>query len=148
MFTLGAFAIIPDSQGRVLLCHRRDMDAWNLPGGGVEPGELPTEAVIREVREETGLQIEIRHLVGVYGKPQRDDLVFAFLCAVTGGILSPTDESDQNHYFAVDSLPANTLPKHVERIHDAMGPGPFPIIRRQVSPSTRDWLEERKDARA
>jgi 8-oxo-dGTP pyrophosphatase MutT (NUDIX family) len=54
--SLGAFAIIFDEQNRVLLSHRRDMDLWNLPGGGVESGELPTEAVIREVKEETGLE--------------------------------------------------------------------------------------------
>jgi len=36
MFTIGAFAIIFDDAGRVLLCHRRDIDVWNLPGGGVE----------------------------------------------------------------------------------------------------------------
>jgi 8-oxo-dGTP pyrophosphatase MutT (NUDIX family) len=36
------------------LCHRRDLDLWNLPGGGVQSGELPTEAVIRETQEETG----------------------------------------------------------------------------------------------
>jgi hypothetical protein len=52
LFTIGAFAILFDEQGRVLLCHRRDLDAWNLLGGGVASGELPTEAVVREVREE------------------------------------------------------------------------------------------------
>ncbi len=41
MFTIGAFAIILDSQQRVLLCHRRDIDQWNLPGGGVMSGEAP-----------------------------------------------------------------------------------------------------------
>jgi ADP-ribose pyrophosphatase YjhB (NUDIX family) len=48
MFTIGSFAIIFDKQDRVLLCHRRDMDLWNLPGGGMQSGELPNEAVIRE----------------------------------------------------------------------------------------------------
>ncbi len=57
LFTLGAFAIIFDNHQRVLLSHRRDMDAWNLPGGGVESGETPVEAVIREVTEETGLEV-------------------------------------------------------------------------------------------
>jgi 8-oxo-dGTP pyrophosphatase MutT (NUDIX family) len=68
MFSIGAFAIIFDENGKVLLSHRRDIDAWNLPGGGVETRELPDEAVIREVREETGLEVIIERLVGVYGK--------------------------------------------------------------------------------
>jgi len=52
LFTIGAFAFIFNEQGRILLCHRRDLNVWNLPGGGVESGELPTEAVVREVRED------------------------------------------------------------------------------------------------
>jgi 8-oxo-dGTP diphosphatase len=59
LFSIGAFAVIFDAQGRVLLCHRRDMDVWNLPGGGVESGELPTETVVRETREETGLEVAV-----------------------------------------------------------------------------------------
>ena len=79
MWTLGAFAIIFDAESRVLLCHRRDMDAWNLPGGGVERGELPTEAVLREVKEETGLDAAIVRLLGVYGKVDKPNtLVFSF----------------------------------------------------------------------
>ncbi|MET0168281.1 MAG: NUDIX hydrolase [Vicinamibacterales bacterium] len=50
MLTLGAFAIILDAGPRVLLSHRTDRDAWNLPGGRVESKETPWEAVVREVR--------------------------------------------------------------------------------------------------
>jgi hypothetical protein len=80
LFTLGAFAVIRDDQGRVLLCHRRDMDAWNLPGGGVCNGELPTEAVVRETREETGLEIVVEQLTGIYGKPNSTTSCLCF-CA-------------------------------------------------------------------
>ena len=58
-FSIGAFAIVFDERGRVLLRHRQDFDLWNLPGGGVESGELPTEAVIRETKEETGLDVVV-----------------------------------------------------------------------------------------
>ena len=57
MFTIGAFAIIVNTQQHVLLCHRRDMDQWNLPGGGVMHGETPWQAVIREVQEEGDMQL-------------------------------------------------------------------------------------------
>jgi len=50
MFSIGVFGIIFDVEGRVLLCHRRDYDLWNLPGGGLETGEAPWEGLIREVR--------------------------------------------------------------------------------------------------
>ena len=140
-FTIGAFAIIFDAHQRVLLCHRRDMDLWNLPGGGMKRGELPTETAIRETLEETGLRIDNLKLVGVYGKPNQDDLVFAFLANVSGGQLTTTDEADQLMYFAVDEIPSNTSPRQVERIHDALQPQSFPYFRQQTAPSSRVWLQ-------
>jgi 8-oxo-dGTP diphosphatase len=131
LFTIAAFALIFDAEGRVLLCHRRDMDAWNLPGGGLEIGELPTECVIREVREETGLEVCIDRLVGVYGKPGRNELVFAFVCRVTGGVLGISSESDENHYFRPEEIPSNTLLKHAERVVDALDGSRKPVFRKQ-----------------
>ncbi len=141
MFTIGAFAIIFDEQNRVLLSHRRDYDVWNLPGGGVESGELPTEAVIREVKEETGLEVAIDRLVGVYGKVDKDELVFSFTCRITGGTLSITDEASEHGYFNLESIPVSTSPKQVERIHDAVLPGSQPVFRRQTAPSTQEMLQ-------
>jgi ADP-ribose pyrophosphatase YjhB (NUDIX family) len=136
LFTLGAFAIIFDEEGRVLLCHRRDMDAWNLPGGGVEALEMPDECVMREVFEETGLEVQVERMVGVYGKQERNEIVFAFLCRVTGGALRETDESDDSRYFDPTSLPANLLNKHKDRILDALGMRTGeaqPVLRRQIT---------------
>lgn len=83
MFSIGAFAIILDEQSRVLLCHRRDFDVWNLPGGGVENGELPTEAVIREVREETGT--DHHHQPRAAGPGRGDRLARAAIVAARNG---------------------------------------------------------------
>jgi 8-oxo-dGTP diphosphatase len=140
-YTIGAFAIIFDYQKRVLLCHRRDMDLWNLPGGGMEHGELPTDTAVRETKEETGLEVVVERLVGVYSKPDKDDLVFTFSCRVVGGQLSLTNEADACEYFAVQEIPANTSPKHVERIRDAMANRKEPVFRMQAQPSSREWLE-------
>ena len=142
MFTIGAFAIIFDDLGRVLLCHRRDLDVWNLPGGGLESGELPTEAVLREVKEETGLKVVVDRLVGVYGKADKDELVFAFLCSIEGGQLSATAESSECRYFKIEQIPSNTVPKQVERIQDADHFTGQPIFRRQTAPSTKEMLEQ------
>jgi ADP-ribose pyrophosphatase YjhB (NUDIX family) len=147
MFIISAFAIIFDAQGRVLLCHRRDLDVWNLPGGGVESGEMPTEAVLREVLEETGLEVEIERLVGVYGKTGKDELAFSFVCSMIGGELALTDESSENRYFEIENIPHNTTPKQVERIHDALDADPTPVFCRQSGPSTREMLKQWREQR-
>jgi 8-oxo-dGTP diphosphatase len=107
-FEIGIHAIVFDDQKRVLLAHRRDMDLWDLPGGGMELGELPTETAIRETKEETGLEVEIARLlvVGV-GVPPENALGFLFLCRLVGGEISTGAESDDVRYFAVDKLPEN-----------------------------------------
>jgi len=140
-FTLGAFAIIFDEHERVLLSHRRDIDAWNLLGGGVESGETPVEAVMREVTEETGLEVAVDHLVGVYTNARRDDIVFTFVCHVTGGVLRLTEESSDHRYCTLTEIPRNTTPKNVERIREALKGGDRPIFRRQSGPTTREWLQ-------
>ncbi|HCW51501.1 MAG TPA: NUDIX hydrolase [Clostridiales bacterium] len=139
LFSIGAYAVIFDAQRRVLLCHRRDMDVWNLPGGRVESGELPNEAAVRETREETGLKVVVERLVGVYGKTSKDELVFAFLCRVVGGELQETDEADACQFFHVDEMPPNISPKQVQRIHDALQRGE-PVFRRQTGPDTREMI--------
>jgi len=145
MFTIGAFGIIFDEQGRVLLCHREDLDVWNLPGGRVDSGEMPTDAVIREVLEESGLDVEIGRLVGVYGKINKDELDFSFICYSIGGQLSITDGAGEAKYFEVNNLPFNTNPKHVERIHDAVNPSLQPVFYRQTAPSTQEMLKKLRE---
>jgi 8-oxo-dGTP diphosphatase len=119
MPTLGAFAVIFDEEARILLCHRTDRDMWNLPGGRVETHEAPWEAVVREVEEETGLQVQIEKLIGVYMVPQKQSLVFNFLCQATGGALRHSPESDKLGWFRSYEIPANTLTRHAERINHA-----------------------------
>jgi len=120
LFRLGVFAIISDAQQRVLLCHRRDHDLWNLPGGRLEAGEAPWEGVIREVKEETGLEVQVDRLAGVYSKPEVDEVVFSFVCTVIGGSPTVSEEADRVAFLAAESLPPNTVPKQVERIQDAL----------------------------
>lgn len=140
-YNIGAFVVIFDKKGRVLLSHRRDLDIWNLPGGGVENGEFPDEAAIRETREETGLKVRIKELVGIYGKPHRDELAFVFVGKVVGGKLKVTAESDKNRYFKIKKIPINTIPKHVERIRDAEKNQDKALFRWQHSLSAREWLD-------
>lgn len=136
-FRIGVYAII-FGEGTVLLAHRRDIDWWNLPGGGMELGETVEEAMCREVREETGLEVEVERLVGVYSKPQKQEIVLTFRCRIIGGELTSTEESRECRFFAPDALPVNTLPKHRQRVEDALLNLPQAVIRNQLSSSEDD----------
>jgi ADP-ribose pyrophosphatase YjhB (NUDIX family) len=90
------------------------------------------------VREETGLEVEVERLVGVYSKPQKQEVVLSFLCRVTGGELCETEESRECRYFLPDALPVNTLPKHRRRVEDALLDQQQAILRAQRSTSEVD----------
>ena len=62
-------AVIRDGEGRILLQLHAETDEWGLPGGAVEPEEDPADALVREVREETGLEIVVGPVIGAYGGP-------------------------------------------------------------------------------
>ena len=136
-FRIGVFALI-FREGEILLALRRDIEWWNLPGGGLEIGETVEEGVCREVREETGLEVEVDHLVGVYSKPQKQEVVLTFRCRVIGGTLTSTEESRECRYFALDAMPVNVLPKHRERIMDALLHQQHAVLRTQRSLSEED----------
>ena len=68
-------AVIFDRRRRLLLQQRSDGGQWGLPGGSVEIGESVTDAVAREVREETGLTVTPRRLIGVYSAPENHQIV-------------------------------------------------------------------------
>jgi ADP-ribose pyrophosphatase YjhB (NUDIX family) len=136
-FRIGVYAVIFD-QERVLLAHRRDIDWWNLPGGGMEQDETVEEAMRREVREETGLDVVVERLIGVYSKPQKQEVVLTFRCRVVGGALSATEESRECRFFSPDALPENTLPKHRQRVEDALLNLPQAVIRDQRSSTEED----------
>jgi len=143
-FTIGVFGIIFDEQGRVLLCHRRDYNLWNLPGGALESGESPLEGVKREVKEETGLNVEVSKLLGVYTKPAHNDIVLAFICKVTGGEITLNNEADKVEYFDIDKIPANTSLKHVGRIKDATQNPKDVLFKVQTGKSSIELIKERK----
>jgi 8-oxo-dGTP diphosphatase len=107
MPTLGVFAAIIDDDGRIL-CVRMNyaIRAWTTPGGRVEPGESPDDALKREVLEESGLDVVANELIGVYSKPYRDDIVLFFRARVVGRTpWQPNDEISHMDYFGRYELP-------------------------------------------
>jgi 8-oxo-dGTP diphosphatase len=107
MPTLGVFAAITDKDGRIL-CVRMNYatHGWTTPGGRVELGESPLDALKREVLEESGLDVIPEELIGVYSKPYKDDIVLFFRARVVAHKpWHPNDEIAQIGYFSRDDLP-------------------------------------------
>jgi ADP-ribose pyrophosphatase YjhB (NUDIX family) len=138
--TIGVFATIRDDARHVLLCRRRDGDFWCQPGGGVEAGETPWAGLVREVREETGLEVTVERLVGVYSWPRASDVILSFICRVVGGALTTSDEARAVAYFSPDARPPNIFAEHAERIRDALAPTSTAIFRVPRAPSAADEL--------
>ena len=115
-------AVIDD--GKILLTKREDYEVWCLPGGSVEDRESLVEAGIREAREETGLDVELTRLVGVYsrlGGGMRDGHVILYAARPVGGKLTPQpNETIDVTYFPFDQLPGELLFGHRQRINDAI----------------------------
>jgi mutator protein MutT len=126
-----AAACIRDEEGRILLLRRSDGDnLWGFPGGAIELGERATEAVVREVREETGLEVEPVALIGVYSGPeyafaypngdQVQPVTIFFECRVVGGELWPDMEEilEARYFGPEDELPP-MRPCCIAKAHDA-----------------------------
>ncbi len=102
-------AIIELADGKLVLVKRKYPPAgWAIPGGFVDPGESLAEAVRREAREETSLDIEVVSIFHVYSKPWRDprgDTVSVVYCARAEGCPEAGDDAAEAVAFAPDDLP-------------------------------------------
>ena len=107
---------------KILLARREDFNVWCIPGGMVDPGESLADAARRELREETGLDVSLDRLIGVYSEPQRFRRglhVVLFAGHATGGKLRlQPEEILQADYFGRDELPDDFLYGHYQRIMD------------------------------
>jgi 8-oxo-dGTP pyrophosphatase MutT (NUDIX family) len=128
---VGVGVVIRGPGNTILLEKRRDCGWWGLPGGKVEPGESLVDAAVREVREETGLAVEITQLIGVYSDPsgrivtypdngdvvQLVDVVVG--ARVLSGILMCSQESEEVRFFSPSQLPEEIVPPARQPIADA-----------------------------
>lgn len=124
-----AAALVRDDDGRLLLVRHADLGVWGLPGGAIEPDEQPEEAAVRETEEESGLEVEIVRLLGVFGGPEyritygngdRTAYVpIVYEARVVGGTARPdgleTSEVGWYEPAALESLPLTPLSRAVLR---------------------------------
>jgi|ERR1043165_1845357 ADP-ribose pyrophosphatase YjhB (NUDIX family) len=127
-FTVTAGAVVTDERGRVLVLeHRfRAGSGWGIPGGFLEKGEQPEEALRRELREEIGLELESAEIVFVRAlkKPRQIEIIFR--CRPKGDIGRNNAEIKSAHWFELDRLPEGLSKDQRRLINRALNVGAKP----------------------
>lgn len=134
-----ASAIVVDDQVRLLLHRRRDNDKWALPGGKMELGESVAGCAIREVKEETGLEVAPVSIVGIYSDPRhvfayddgevRQEFSICLLMRWVGGTLAVSEESHELAFFTPDEIEELPMVDSIRRRVRDFLQGAGPVIR-------------------
>lgn len=134
---VGVGVIVCNSRRQILLEKRSDCGWWGLPGGRIEPGESAIQAALREVKEETGLEVEITQLLGVYSEPAERIVTFpdnvvhlvdiVVAARIISGELQCSIESEQLQFFDPTALPSEIVPPARAPLQD-FGQGKTGII--------------------
>ncbi|WP_329128060.1 NUDIX domain-containing protein [Streptomyces caniferus] len=107
-------AVVRNPDGHLLLIHKTDNDLWALPGGGHDIGEAIADTVVREVQEETGIEVKVDGIIGLYTDPQhvmayddgevRQQFSICFHAHPTGGSLRTSSESKEVRWISSADL--------------------------------------------
>ncbi|MEI8365710.1 MAG: NUDIX hydrolase [Parachlamydiaceae bacterium] len=113
--------VFTDNKQRILLIKRRDIPVWALPGGGVDAHESPEQAVVREIKEETGLTTRIVRHVALYTPINKlAKTTFVFECEPISGMLSESNETQGVSFFPLDKLPDTFFFIHKEWVQESL----------------------------
>lgn len=135
-------------EGKILLTQREDFETWILPSGGVEDDESLVQAAIRETKEETGLDVELTNLVGVYSRISNMPSVHAVLFTakpIGGELKCQEGETIAVQWFDFDNIPNPLSAGHERRISDALsGKSGFAVSQEFTIPALTEKIS-RKD---
>jgi ADP-ribose pyrophosphatase YjhB (NUDIX family) len=131
---VGSSAVVVDDENRILLQRRSDSGNWALPGGTMDIGETFTESAIREVKEETGFDVRIDRIIGIYSDPGhvfaysdgevRQEFNICLAATIVGGGLAVSKESTDVRFVAFDEVGELTMhPSIRKRIDDYLAGG-------------------------
>ena len=132
-------AAVRNKNGELLMIERTDNGLWALPGGAQDLGESVVEAARREVREETGIDVEVTGLSGIYSDPRhviayddgevRQEFSLCFHAKPVGGNLRPSSESREARWVSPDSLTVLRIdPSMRLRVTHALKRDPRPYL--------------------
>ena len=120
-FLVGIVGIVLSEENEILLLEHsyRNEYPWGLPSGWLEKGEQPTTALKREISEETGFEVEIVKSVEQYADPNYARLDLIYICRITGGDFTPSDEISSASFYPKDNLP-KLIPHQVSLINSSV----------------------------
>ena len=105
-FRAAVAAMIFDEQGRILLFkHTYRKYEWGIPAGGLEYGEQPAQAIVREFFEETSMQIKVEKLLLAESSEEDHNISLIYLCEIVSGMFEESSEISEIKYFSVNDLP-------------------------------------------
>jgi 8-oxo-dGTP diphosphatase len=131
-----AGVIFSDDCSKVLLIKRRDVSIWVIPGGGVDFGETPEEAIVREFMEETGLKVVVKRHVGLYTPINKlSNHSYLFECSIVAGKPLLGNETKGIGFFPLKDLPSPVFFLHAEWIKDTALKLPY-LIQKPLSQIT------------
>lgn len=114
--------VVIDVDKRVLVIRRRDNGNWEAPGGVLELGETFEQGVEREVLEETGVQVSVDALTGVYKNMSRGIVALVYRCSIKAGHPRASNEATSVRWVDRDQIDALMSPAYAARVHDAFHP--------------------------
>src|SRR5919197_2754184 len=120
-------AAVVNEAGQLLAVRRRDNGHWEPPGGVLELDETIQAGLIREVHEETGLQVEPEALSGVYKNMRRGIIALVFRCRIVGGEPRPTSEAKRVEWLSPSQVRELMDEAYATRLLDALNAGPAAI---------------------
>ncbi|MET9064238.1 NUDIX hydrolase [Streptosporangium sandarakinum] len=129
LHSVSVAGVVIDDQGRALLIQRRDNGHWEAPGGILERDEDIESGLIREVQEETGLEVEPVALTGVYKNMARGIVALVFRCRAVAGTLTETDETRAFRWVTAEEVRALASEAFAVRVLDAMSAHRAPVVR-------------------
>lgn len=117
---VAASGVVLNEQKQVLLQKRADKKTWELPGGVIELDEKIEDGAVREIFEETGMNVKINCLSGIYKNLRSGVVAFNFLCEIESGTLTLSEETIDVGFFPYDAA-LNLIQsfRHLERLKDA-----------------------------
>lgn len=114
-----AVGVVTGAEGRVLLGrrnHEPGMGLWTFPSGFVDAGEVVEEAAVREVKEETDVDVRVEELLGVYSEAGNPVVFIVYAGAIIGGSPKPGPETTEVGFFPLEGLPPLAFRRDIEII--------------------------------